>query len=229
MSNEEATFSREEGEQTLEAQKAQAEAQAEAQFEAALEEAETGLELGRAPPFQGRWNIWTFGPFQPPWWQRPSRIIMVGELARLDTWVWMDPVIMGPNIAGHGDKIEIRYITSDMEEMQKADAALNRYVCIDTYKTPPIIRSSGYYWRDRWWFRPTKEACLYEMNICARICNCRNQMVREYTAFVRYVWDYDAELIRPLIGPEVFHPRGWSFNDPIRFAVFDDEPCECPD
>ena len=227
MSNEEVTFSREEGEEVLETQQAQAEAQAEAQFGAALEQAEVGLELGRTPPGGGSWNIWAFGPWQPPFW-RPSRIIMVGEWALFHTVVWMDPYIMGPNIVAHGDKIELEYITSDMERMMPAGPSLNHHVCIDTQNPPPIIRCSGYYFHNCWWFRPEREACLYETNICARICNCRNQMVREYTAFVRYVWDYDPEKIRPLCKPWEYHPAGWSFDDPIRFAVFDRDDCDCP-
>jgi len=228
MANDEMTFSREEGEEALETLQAQAEAQSEAQFGSALEQAELGLELGRAPLFQGAWNIWAFGPWQG-FFQRPSRIMMVGEWARLHTVVWMDPVILGPNIVGHGDKIEIRYITSDLEKMKRGSSSLNHYVCIDTYKVAPIIRPSGYYFHHWWRFRPDEAACLYETNICARICSCRNKMVREYAAFVRYVWDYDAERIRPLIRPDEFHPAGWSFNDPIRFAVFDREDCDCPD
>jgi hypothetical protein len=227
MSNEEQTFSREEGEGALEAQQAQAQAQAEARFGAALEQAETELELGRAPPGQGWWNIWAFGPWQVPW-RWPSRIIMVGEAALLHTVVWMDPFIMGPNIVGHGDKIEIKYVTSDMEDMVKADPSLQHHFCIDTYDTKPIIHPSGYYFHHWWLFRPDRPACIYETNICARICNCRNEMVREYAAWVRYVWDYDPELIRPLLRPWEFHPRGWSFNDPIRFAVFAGGECNCP-
>jgi hypothetical protein len=224
MSNDqEVEVSRGEGDESREAQQAQSEAL----FGAALEQVDTELapELGQAPPFQGSWNIWAFGPWQT-FNQRPSRIIMVNEWARLHTVVWMDPVIMGPNIAAHGDKIELEYFTSNMEKMVPAGPPLNRHVCIDTQN--PQIRPSGYYFHDWWWFRPTEAACLYEMNICARICNCRNQPVREYAAFVRYVWDYDPEQIRPLVRPWQTRPAGWSFNDPIRFAVFDKSPCDCP-
>ncbi len=202
-------------------------AQSEALFGAALEQVETeqGLELGQAPPFQGSWNIWTFGPWQS-YWRRPSRIIMLNEPARIHTVVWMDPVIMGPNIVGHGDKIELKYITSNTETMLPAHNSLQHHACIDTRY--PQIRRSGYYFHDWWWFTPAEAACLFEMNICARICNCRNQPVREYAAFVRYVWDYDPERIRPLLlGPQT-HRAGWSFDDPIRFAVFDkNEECDC--
>jgi hypothetical protein len=227
MSNEEQTFSREEGEEALDAQQAQAQAQAEAQFGAALEKAEVGLELGRAPPGQGWWNCWAFGPWQFPA-QQPSRIMMVGEWALLHLVVWMDPFILGPNIVGHGDKIELEYITSNMQTMMPADLSLQHHVCIDTYTTPPIIQPSGYYFHNWWWFKPEHDACIYETNICARICTCRNKMVREYAAWVRYVWDYDPEWILPLFKPWEYHPAGWSFDDPIRFAVFDSDDCNCP-
>jgi hypothetical protein len=201
-------------------------AQAEVQFGAALEQVDTELELGQAPPFQGSWNIWAFGPWQFPA-NQPSRIIMVGEWALMHTVVWMDPVIMGPNIVAHGDKIELEYFTSNMETMLPAGNPLNHHVCIDT-QAGPIITPSGYYFHNWWWFKPEVAACLYEMNICARICNCRNQPVREYAAFVRYVWDYDPELIRPLVRPWESKAAGWSFNDPARFAVFDKSKCDCP-
>jgi hypothetical protein len=199
----------------------------EARLEAALDQVDTEMELqlGQAPPFQGSWNIWAFGPWQ--WYnQQPSRIIMVNEWALLHTVVWMDPVIMGPNIVAHGDKIELEYFTGNMQTMTPAGAPLNHHVCIDTQATP-IIRPSGYYFQHRWWFRPSEAACLYQMNICARICNCRNQPVREYAAFVRYVWDYDAEEILPLVRPAESRPAGWSFDHPIRFAVFDKSECDC--
>ena len=202
-------------------------AQTEAKFESILEqiELEAEAELGQAPPHQGAWNIWAFGPLQFPS-QQPSRVMMVGEWARLHTVVWMDPIIMGPNIVAHADKIELEYFTSNMQAMAPAGAELNRHICIDT-QASVVKRPSGYYFHNYWWFRPRAAACLYEMNICARICNCQNQPVREYEAFVRYVWDYDAELIRPLVGPPQSHPAGWSFDSPIRFAVFDRSSCDC--
>lgn len=226
MSNEEATYPRGEGEDELEA----LQAQAEAQFAAALEQVDTELELelGQAPPYQGSWNIWVFGPWQ---WQyanqQPSRIIMVGEPAWLHTVVWMDPIIMGPNIVGHEDNIELNYFTSNMQTMSPAGTDLKEHVCINT-RYPWKKTPSGYYFQDWWRFTPSEAACLYETNICARICNLANRPVREYAAFVRYVWDYDPERIRPLVKPWETHLAGWSFNDPIRFAVFDKSECDCP-
>jgi hypothetical protein len=59
------------------------------------------------------------------------------------------------------------------------------------------------------------------MNICARICNCRNEYVPQYSGFARWIENVDYDWIGGA-------PR-WQFDHPIRFMVSDpDAKCDCP-
>lgn len=212
MSDEERTMSRGEANEGREAlQDALV-----ARFTAALEGTES-LELAQARMGFGQWNVYAFGPWQPPR-QQPSRIIEVGDWALIHTVVVMDNV-MCPNVTGFGAKIQLKYFTSNMQTMS-AVPDLTRNRCIQT-------NYMQCYYHDFWWFRPTQAACLYETNICARICRCDGTGVPEYGGFVRWVYDYDPEILVP--GPDVPAGALRRFDHPIRFAVFDPrDPC-CPE
>lgn len=72
-----------------------------------------------------------------------------------------------------------------------------------------------------WEFTPQKEACLYETNICARICNCSNNTLQDYAGFVRHVYDFDPSKLWP-------GTPGWGFDRPIRYMVADPQKkCDC--
>jgi hypothetical protein len=86
-----------------------------------------------------------------------------------------------------------------------------------------VTPGQSVYW-DYFTFSPTEAACLYEMNICARICNCNDVTVPGFGAFVRHVFDFDPEHLGLLRSPT----PGWTFDRPIRFMVADPTaPC-CP-
>ena len=117
-------------------------------------------------------------------------------------------------ITGFGAKIELDIFTSNMQTMQ-AVPTLSTYRCIQT-----SYRQC--YYRQYWHFKPTDPACLYETNICARICNCTNQRigVPQYSGFVRWVQNLDYDMLFP--------PVPLTFDHPIRFAVVDfKQKCPC--
>jgi len=208
MSSKEVNVSRAEADDPLESLTANLEAQ----YAAAFEQAE--LELAIAPPGFGFWNVWAFGPFQGPRWDpRPGRILEVNQPALVHVVVQMNRV-MCANVTGFAADIQLNIFTSNTQTMQPVPS-LSTSVCIET---EPNKCRYHYYWR----LTPSVAACLYETNICARICNCDGAGVPGYAAFVRWVWDYDPEVLRRRWG------QGVRFDHPIRFGVFDpDLPC-CP-
>jgi hypothetical protein len=211
MPNEEFVVERGEGDDPGEAQQAQLDAR----MEGALEKAAT-LEL--AGP-QDYWNIWAVGPYQD-YGLQPNRIIQLGEPAWIYTYVYLNPVYPRPypgqnacdQITGFGAKIELNYFTSNTQLMQPV-ADLNHVYCIQT-------KLGQCYYRHKWVFTPTQAACIYETNICARICNCDLQPVPQYAGFVRWVYDLDVDYLFP--------PTGWGFDRPIRYMVSDMSDCYCP-
>jgi hypothetical protein len=187
-------------------------AQVEAQFAAALEK-KIAAELTETPaglPFQ--WEVYAFGPWQNPA-QQPGRIIALGQTAYIATVVWMNP-LMCASVAGFGADIFLSYWTSNTQTMMPV-AAMDHYSCI------PVTAAGGCFYVDIWAFQPTEAACLLETNICARLCNCEQQVVPGYAGFVRWVQDFD---------PETLWPAGPHFDHPIRYLVYNDkEKCPCPD
>jgi hypothetical protein len=212
--NEEMTIPRGESEDPREAERAELAAQ--------LEEA-----LGQATPELaaplGYWNIWARGPFQGPGLQ-PNRIIKLGEAAWIWIAVYLNPFFPSPApgmnacdiITGFGAKIELKFFTSDTQRMEPVPS-LNHTYCIQTLQTDP---STCLYWY-RWEFTPERAACIYETNICARICNCDCNPVPQYAGFVRWVRDFDVDYLFP--------PVPWIFDHPVRYMVSDMSDCDCPD
>jgi hypothetical protein len=200
---------------------------------AALEAA--GLELTEAQPGMGDWEIFAFGPWQTPDDLMPGRIIKKDQTAYLAIVVWMNPD-MCRNITQHGDKIELNIFTSDMQRMEEVPD-LSHYCCIQTY-----LDQCWYVYV--WDFTPTQDACLYETNICARICTCSNVALQDYAGFVRHVYDFDPETLWPPVPPAVLPPDfpggdwpfgppappSWGFDRPVRYMVYDpDLACDCGD
>jgi hypothetical protein len=194
------------------------------------------LELTQAPTDLGPedWEIFAFGPYQTPEAQ-PGRIIKEGETAYIAVVVWMNEA-MCRVLTTHSDKIELSIFTSDTQRMESVDD-LNHYCCI---QTEPDHCWYVYVWE----FTPPREACLYETNICARVCNCSDVPLPDYGGFVRHVYDFDAERLWPPIPatvlpddfpldewpPGVPAPPSWGFDRPIRYMVYDPESsCECGD
>jgi hypothetical protein len=185
-------------------------AHVEAQVAAAVERAK--VELAEWPtglPFE--WDVWAFGPWQDPG-QEPGRIIALGQKAYIATVVWMNP-LMNATVAGFGADLLLSYWTSNKQKMTPV-SAMDHQSCIE-----PVPQGFGFY-VDVWEFTPTEAACILETNICVRLCNCDGQVVPGYAGFVRWVQDFD---------PELLWPAGPSFDHPIRYLVYDDkEKCACP-
>lgn len=165
------------------------------------------------------WDVFAIGPYQDPSLQ-PSRVIEVGESATVLTVVYLNPYYPSPYpgqnacdiITGFGASIELNYITSNLQTMQQSPGLTYSY-CIPT--TP------GQCWYYHYWtFTPQQSACIYETNICCRICNCYNKYVRQYSGFARWIEDLDYDLI--------FGSFGLTFDQPIRFMVADyQQDCGC--
>jgi len=168
------------------------------------------------------WDVFAIGPYQN-YAVQPSRVIEVGEPATILTVVYLNPYYPYPYpgqnacdiITGFDAKIEFNYITSNLQTMQPVPT-LSYSHC---FKTTP--GQCWYY--DYYTFTPQYSACIYEMNICCRICNCEQYYVRQYSGFARWIEDLDYDLIfgagsRP------------TFDHPIRFMVSDyqDRCTTCP-
>jgi hypothetical protein len=146
----------------------------------------------------------------------PHRIIQVGETASIFTVVFLNPLFPQAAlsacdiITGFNAKIELNYFTSNTQTMQPVrDLSVSR--CIRT------VRNVCFY-VDQFDFTPRDPACLYETNICARICNCDDTPIRPFGAFVRWVFDLDFDLF--------FGSEGLEFDRPIRYMVSDfASPC----
>jgi hypothetical protein len=171
--------------------------------------AQASLELAGPQNF---WDIFAVGPYQDPALQ-PSRVIEVNEQATIRTYVYLNPFFPLPYpgqnacdiITGFGASIELNYITSNLQTMQPVPELSYSY-CIPT--TP----GQCWYWHD-WVFTPQRSACIYETNICCRICNCNNRYIQQYSGFARWIQDLDYDL--------VFGSPGLTFDQPIRFMVSD--------
>lgn len=186
----------------------------ESRLEAAQEEAEAQLaQAPFAPLFD--WEVVAWGPFQLPFNPAldPGRIIFTGESATVATAVFLNAA-MAKNIAGFGGKIQLSYFTSNMQTMQPASGLSRAAPCIE-------VVDGRLVYVDMFTFTPSDAACLYEMNICARICNCLNTTVPGYGAFVRHVFDYDPEHLGLVPVPIPPGSPGWQFDRPIRFMVAD--------
>ena len=213
-------------------------AQVATNFEAALaakEEREGAApELTQVQPGIGAdWEIFGFGPYQRPRAQ-PGRIIRVNQPAWVAVVVWMNRA-MCRNVTGFGGKIELNFWTSDTQRMQPV-GGLSHHCCIQT-------RRDRCWYLYVWRFRPAQAACIYETNICARICNCDDAPHPEYAGFVRQVYDFDPDNLWPparvplppprRIPGGVWPPGGpvppnWGFDRPIRYMVYDpDASCNC--
>jgi hypothetical protein len=185
-------------------------AEVEARFASALEEA--GPQLAEAP-WPSDWEVFAFGPFQNPFVSRPpGRIIALGEKAYIVTVVWMNQ-FMCENMAGFEAKISLSYYTSNTEDMKPVDKMF--YTCCI-----PVLPGKCPFYIHIWEFEPTEAACILETNICAKVCNCQNNVVPGYAGFVRWVYDFDAEAL---------WPAGPRFDQPIRYLVYDpdDKECDC--
>lgn len=207
-------------------------------FEKAIKAKKAGLELTEAPEDLGPedWEIFAFGPYQTPEDLMPGRIIKEGEKAYIAIVVWMNES-MCRVVTTHGDKIELNIFTSDTQRMQSVEV-LNHYCCIQT-----VLNHCWYVYV--WELTPPREACIYETNICARLCNCSNVPLSDYAGFVRHVFNFDPESLWPPPPAEVLpddfplddwprrprrRGRGWEFDRPIRYMVYDpDTVCECGD
>lgn len=170
------------------------------------------------------WDILATGPFNlpPPPWPGPfpvgDRIIQVGEVAYFGVVVFLNPSFPAPQsacsmITDFGASIELNMVTSNMQTMSPAPSGLNPSVCIPT---SPNVCTYNYIFE----VVPQQEACLYETNICARICNCNHKYVRSYSAFARWVVgiDFDA----------VFGSPSLTFDHPIRYMVSNLQGNCCP-
>ena len=189
-------------------------AQAEAKFAAALEQANLELTVSDQPSGPFQWEIFARGPYQEPAFS-PGRIITMNETAYIDVVVWMNASLFKV-VKNFGADILLNFWTSNTQTMEPV-ADLSTYVCLEPTPAPFGGMYSTYVWK----FTPKVAACLLETNICARLCNCDNFTVPGFAGFVRWVQDFDAELL---------FPNGPVFDHPIRYMVYDpNEKCWCPD
>lgn len=188
-------------------------------IDAAIEEANNAqAELSQVPPPGPHdWEVLAWGPWQSPnSYADPGGIIFLGERAYIWTAVFMTAA-MARDVGGFAGQVQLSYHTSNTQRMVPVPT-LSRTVCL---KVNPGQR----YYLDVWEFEPSEAACLYETNICARICNCEKKTVPGYAAFVRHVFDYDPEHLGLLPSPT----PGWQFDHPIRYMVADpNTDCGCP-
>ncbi len=217
MSSQEVNVSRAEASDPSEALKAYVEAQ----FAAALEQRAT-LELTQTGVgnLANQWEVYAWGPWQnfapTPGPYAPGRIIMTGEQAFIAAGVWLNNAMVA-DLVGFGAHIELNFFTADTQTMQPLPA-LDFRCCIY-----PVAGRNFY--ACVWTLRPTVAACLYETNICARVCNCNGILVPDYAGFVRHVYDFDVDNLFPT--PPT--PSGYQFDRPIRYMVADrGSKCECP-
>lgn len=163
------------------------------------------------------WDVIARGPWQAPG-LAPGRIIQVGEEALIRVVVILNPNFPAgqsacDTITGFGANIELNMYTSNMQTMTP-EPSLTETVCI-----PTVLGQCRYRYTFR--IRPRTAACLYETNICARICNCdRTRYVPQYAAFARWVRNFDFDL--------VFGAPLRTFDNPIRYMVADLNGRCCP-
>jgi hypothetical protein len=171
-------------------------------------------ELGAPVNF---WDVIARGPWQAPGLE-PGRIIQVGEEALIRVVVILNANFPAGQsacdiITGFGAKIQLNMFTSNMQTMTP-EPNLSDSVCIDT-----VLGQCRY--RHTFRIRPQTAACLYETNICARICNCDgSRSVPQFAAFVRWVRNLDFDL--------VFGAPRRTFDNPIRYMVADLNGRCCP-
>jgi len=158
------------------------------------------------------WEVYAVGPYQN-FVLEPSRVIDVGEQATILVVVYLNPFVPSPIpggnacdiITGFGASIELNFVTSNMQTMTAAPA-LSPSFCI-----PTVL---GQCWYSFYWtFTPREEACIYETNICARICNCNGYYIPQYSGFVRWVENLDYDYF--------FGADQYTFDHPIRYMVAD--------
>lgn len=215
---EEQTFSRGEGVGKLEARKAELDVTLKEIFDRQDVTPVAELTGPLGPLGESWWNIWARGPSQALGLE-PGRVIEVGEDAYIEWVVRLNsnyPPGKGQSacdvLTSHNDKIEIFFFTSNMQTMQPVPALSTR-ICIPT--TPGQC-----YYSDIWKITPPEEGCLYETNICARICNCSNKPLPQFSGFVTWVKNWDWEWL--------FRYVPWTFDHPIRFMVASKSDCACP-
>jgi hypothetical protein len=196
-------------------------AHVEAQMAAAVEKRKTSLELTEAL-WPDEWEVFAWGPYQfeggvfdPR--VNPGRIIFTGETAYIAVVVWMNPR-MCTVIQDHNDKILLNFYTSNMQTMEPAAGDLTHQCCIYTDRTDRYC-----FYPMVWKFTPEEAACLYETNICARICSCKGKTLSDYAGFVRQVYDFDPEKL--WLGPP--QAPGWQFDRPIRYMVANPDDLCC--
>jgi hypothetical protein len=143
---------------------------------------------------------------------------MAGEEAYVDTIVWLNP-IMAAAVESFGSCISLGYHTANTQTMTPV-SELDAQRSIDPALMEPVYSDPwvGDFYLCTWKFQPKDPGCLYETNICARLCTCNNRSVPGYAAFVRWVADFDWDMF--------FGSPGWEFNNPIRYLVADPK-AEC--
>jgi hypothetical protein len=191
-------------------------AQVEAKIAATIEQAT--VELAEAPP-PSDWEVFAVGPWQTPG-LAPGRIIELGQTAYVATIVFLNP-FMDANVSGFAGKVQLNYHTSNTQTMMSV-GAMDYSCCFAPADVTGIVTPLGTFYVTIWEFVPTEAACLLETNICARLCNCDEEVVPGYAAFVRWIANLDFDSFFP---PVIFR-----FDHPIRYLVYDnddDTNCDC--
>ena len=191
-------------------------ARVQAEIAASIERAT--VELAEAPA-PSAWEIYAVGPFQivgAP----PGRIIALGETAYVATIVFLN-TFMDANVSGFGGRVQLNYFTANTQTMEPV-GAMDYSCCLQPDDVAGVVTPIGTFYVTIWEFQPTEAACILETNICARICNCENEVVPGYAAFVRWIANLDFDTFFP--------PVGFQFDHPIRYLVYDNANnanCDC--
>lgn len=176
-------------------------------------------QLAEATP-PSDWEIWAVGPYQTLA-SEPSRIIELGESAYIVTIVFLNNFMFN-NVKDFGGRIRLDFHTSNTQTMEPVPA-MDDYCCFEPCeREPDIVLFFGVLYIIVREITPTEAACVLETNICARVCNCKDEAVPGYAAFVRWVYDVDVDLFFP--------PQGFVFDHPIRYLVYDNDDhtnCDC--
>jgi len=201
----------------------------EARVQAAVDEAMMRYEEERpeiAEP-ENWWNLWAWGPYQPPGTLRPHRVIRVGEPFYIFTILWLNPwwpqqVSSCELLTNMCGRFEIKYCTGDVCKWVRGPNELNVIHEIDMIPNQCWYVDFVYVPEAQ----PGWESC-YEMSICARVLGCKDKPGASlpFAGFASAVRNIDWDIFYPApptplptpwpgLGPH------WEWSIPIKFMIY---------
>jgi hypothetical protein len=168
---------------------------------------------------EGWWDLYALGPFQftgvgGP--LLPHKVIKVGESFYVATVLFLNPFLVLPGgvtvcqlISNLACDFQLEYCTADMCRVVRSGQFSRGPVAVP-------LEGDDCFYVDVQQFTATAgtESCIHEMNICARITGCREQVQAPPLAgHATAVVDFDPDLILNLGAPRLERM-------PIRFQVY---------